>query len=214
MPSHAELGHELPGEGDRVALEVVAEGEVAEHLEEGVVPLGVAHLLEVVVLAAGADALLAGDGALVVAWFHAEKGPLELVHPGVGEQQRRVVGGEQRGGGHLAVPLALEILDEAASDVGGVHPANISRVRGAHQDGEGERLPDCLPDLRAGEAAAGQVGHQPAALGLAGELTQLTRPACGECPRHGRAVGPLRPLRPRARRRCAAGPLPWRAGLG
>ena len=56
-------GHELPGVRDRLALEVVAEGEVAQHLEEGVVPLGVAHLLEVVVLAAGPDALLAGGRA-------------------------------------------------------------------------------------------------------------------------------------------------------
>jgi hypothetical protein len=48
-------------------LEVVAEGEVAEHLEEGVVPGGVADIVEVVVLAAGAHAFLAGGGAHVVA---------------------------------------------------------------------------------------------------------------------------------------------------
>ena len=42
------------------ALEVVAEGEVAEHLEERVVPRGAADVLEVVVLAARADALLGG----------------------------------------------------------------------------------------------------------------------------------------------------------
>jgi hypothetical protein len=52
-------GDELPREANGVALEVVAEGEVAEHLEEGVMPGGVPHLLEVVVLAAGAHALLA-----------------------------------------------------------------------------------------------------------------------------------------------------------
>ena len=40
---------------DRVALEVVAEAEVAEHLEERVVPGRVTHVLRVVVLAAGAD---------------------------------------------------------------------------------------------------------------------------------------------------------------
>src|SRR3989454_12815316 len=51
-------GHPLPGEGDRLLLEVVPEGEVAEHLEERVVAGGVAHLLQVVVLAAGADAFL------------------------------------------------------------------------------------------------------------------------------------------------------------
>ena len=39
-------------------LEVVAEREVAQHLEEGVVAGGVADIVQVVVLAAGADALL------------------------------------------------------------------------------------------------------------------------------------------------------------
>ena len=52
------LGEQLPGELDRALLEVVAEREVAEHLEEGVVARGVADILEVVVLAAGAHAFL------------------------------------------------------------------------------------------------------------------------------------------------------------
>jgi hypothetical protein len=52
-------GDEVPCETDGVLLEVVAEREVAEHLEEGVMARGVAHVLEVVVLAAGAHAALA-----------------------------------------------------------------------------------------------------------------------------------------------------------
>ena len=60
-------GDEVPGEADRVLLEVVAEGEVAQHLEEGVMARGVADVLEVVVFAAGAHAALAGGGAHVVA---------------------------------------------------------------------------------------------------------------------------------------------------
>jgi hypothetical protein len=39
-------------------LEIIAEAEVAEHLEEGVMARGVAHVLQIVVLAAGAHALL------------------------------------------------------------------------------------------------------------------------------------------------------------
>ena len=46
-------GEELPAVADRLVLEVVAEAEVAEHLEEGVVARGVADVLEIVVLAAG-----------------------------------------------------------------------------------------------------------------------------------------------------------------
>ena len=46
------LGEELPRERDRLFFEVVAEAEVAEHLEERVVARGDADVLEVVVLAA------------------------------------------------------------------------------------------------------------------------------------------------------------------
>ena len=52
------LGVELPRPRDRLGLEVVAEAEVAEHLEEREVAVGAADVVEVVVLAAGADALL------------------------------------------------------------------------------------------------------------------------------------------------------------
>src|SRR5207244_11717870 len=81
----------LPGELDRVFLEVVAEGEVAEHLEEGEVARGAPDVLEVVVLPTGADALLRGGGARVVALLAPQEAVLELVHPGVREEERRVV---------------------------------------------------------------------------------------------------------------------------
>src|SRR5579864_6389432 len=51
---------ELPRVANRVALEVVAEAEIAEHLEERVVACGIADVLEIVVLAAGAHASLRG----------------------------------------------------------------------------------------------------------------------------------------------------------
>src|SRR5690606_38214955 len=54
---------EAPGELDRALLEVVAEAEVAEHLEQRQVARGVADVVEVVVLAAGPDALLAARRA-------------------------------------------------------------------------------------------------------------------------------------------------------
>ena len=58
-----DVDQQLPGEADRVFLEVIAEREVAEHLEERVMARGAADVLEVVVLAAGADAFLRGRGA-------------------------------------------------------------------------------------------------------------------------------------------------------
>ena len=53
-----DVGEEVPRPVDGLALEVVAEAPGAEHLEEGVVVGVLAHVLEVIVLAAGADALL------------------------------------------------------------------------------------------------------------------------------------------------------------
>ena len=83
MGSSAEvLGDELPGQRDRPLLEVVAEGEVAEHLEERVMPRRVADVVEVVVLAAGAHALLRGGGARVGARLLAGEDVLELHHAG------------------------------------------------------------------------------------------------------------------------------------
>jgi len=52
-------GEELPRPGDALALEVIVEGEVAQHLEEGVVDVGAADLLDV----GGAQAFLAAGGA-------------------------------------------------------------------------------------------------------------------------------------------------------
>ena len=106
MPNQSGDGEQLPGVGDGFALEVVAEAEVAEHLEEGVVAAGEADVFEVVVLAAGADALLRGGGAGVVALLGAEEDVLELVHAGVGEEQRGVVVRDQRGGVHAAMASA------------------------------------------------------------------------------------------------------------
>jgi hypothetical protein len=57
------LGDQVPGSSIATFLEIVAEGEIAEHLEEGVVARGVADIVEIVVLAAGAHAFLRGDGA-------------------------------------------------------------------------------------------------------------------------------------------------------
>jgi hypothetical protein len=53
------LGDEGPGMVDRLLLEIIAEGEIPEHFEERMVARRVADIVEVVVLAAGADAFLA-----------------------------------------------------------------------------------------------------------------------------------------------------------
>ena len=52
------VGQELPGEANRVTLEVVAKREVAQHLEERVMAQRGPDVVQVVVLAADAHALL------------------------------------------------------------------------------------------------------------------------------------------------------------
>ena len=89
------LGHELPREGDGFALEIVGEGEVAQHFKEGVMTGGAAHVFKVVVLAGNAQALLRGGGAAVGTAFLTEIELLELHHAGVGEEQRGVVLGNK-----------------------------------------------------------------------------------------------------------------------
>ncbi len=69
-------GQKLPGPVDRFALEVVAEAEVAQHLEERVVIGRAADVVDV----AGAQALLAGRGARELQLALAEEVVLELVH--------------------------------------------------------------------------------------------------------------------------------------
>src|SRR5216117_4049980 len=112
---------ELPRERDRLRFEVVAEREVPQHLEERVMARGVADALEVVVLAAGPDALLAGRRADVVASLLAEEHGLELHHAGVGEQKRGIVARDQRRGAHPRVAVAFEVLQQRLAKLVALH---------------------------------------------------------------------------------------------
>ncbi|KAF5038086.1 hypothetical protein DSECCO2_557960 [anaerobic digester metagenome] len=123
------FGQELPGELDGVFLEIVAEREVAQHFEKGVVARGAAHVFEVVVLAAHAQALLRGGGPHVAALFLPQENLLELLHPRVGEQQRGVVLGHEGRRAHDLVALRLEEFKEPAPDfVGGYHWVSPVRI--------------------------------------------------------------------------------------
>jgi hypothetical protein len=57
----------VPGHVDRTLLEVIAEGPVAQHFKKGVVVHILADVVQIVVLAPRADALLAVDRALQLA---------------------------------------------------------------------------------------------------------------------------------------------------
>ena len=109
-------GEELPGPVDRLALEVVTEAEVAQHLEEGHVPRRLAHVLDV----AGAYALLASCGAFE-AWFaQPHELALELIHAGRREEHRRVVGNEHVAGTADAA-VGGKVLEIGFAKVVGFH---------------------------------------------------------------------------------------------
>jgi len=102
----AELpGDQVPRQLDGPLLEVVAEGEVAQHLEEGVMPRRIPHIVQVVVLAACAHALLRRGGSPVGPRLQPREDVLELHHAGVREHQRRVVARHERARRHHLVPL-------------------------------------------------------------------------------------------------------------
>jgi hypothetical protein len=69
------------------------------------------------VLATGTDALLRGGGAGVVPRLLAQEDVLELVHPRVGEEERRVVLRDEGRALDHPVPALLEVAEERASDL-------------------------------------------------------------------------------------------------
>jgi len=116
---------------DRLFLEIVAEGEIPQHLEEGVVARGVADIVEVVVLAAGADAFLRGGGPDVRTLLLAGEDVLELHHARIGEHQRRVVARHERARRHHLMALALEVVEEGGPDfVDAAHRCSNSWLSG------------------------------------------------------------------------------------
>ncbi len=56
----------------------------------------VAHIVEIIVLAARADAFLRCNGPVIGAGFNTRKHVLELHHPRIGEQQCRIVSWNER----------------------------------------------------------------------------------------------------------------------
>src|SRR5205814_7561422 len=91
---------------------VVAEREVAQHLKESLVAARVADVVEIVVFTTGAHALLRRSGPQVIAFLDAGEDVLELIHPRVGEQQRRVVSRDKRRATNALMALRSEVIEK------------------------------------------------------------------------------------------------------
>ena len=114
------VGQQLPGQRNGDFLEVVAEAEIAQHLEEGVV-IGIgAHDLDV----EGAEALLHAGGPRPGSLLVTDEVRLEGHHAGDGEEHRRVVG-NQAGGGDGRMPPVGEEAGEGRPQFIGVHQTSL-----------------------------------------------------------------------------------------
>ena len=124
-------GQQVPAPFQRLLLEVVAEGPVAQHLEERVV-IGVeADVLQVVVLSPGADAFLRIRRPGVLGRLRprprrdvglpiAEEDRHERIHPRIGEEQPRGIRQERRRR-HDRVAALGEKIQERLANLGRSH---------------------------------------------------------------------------------------------
>jgi hypothetical protein len=138
------LGRVLPRPRDRLLLEVVPEAPVAEHLEEHEVAGGAPDVVEVVVLATGAHALLRVGDPRERRRRVTDEVRLERHHPGDGEQHRRVVRDQARRRHHDVVASDEEVEERLAKLVGGArwtHRRTPAPMRATeHQDHRCERV--------------------------------------------------------------------------
>ena len=137
-------GQELPGPVDGLALEVVAEAEVAQHLEERVVVGRAADVVDV----AGAEALLAGRGPGELELAAAEEVVLELVHAGGREQHRGIPARHQHVAGPADAAFGLEEGEVLFAEFVGFHGLTVAgtrvvRVRHAELLSSRRRMPGC-----------------------------------------------------------------------
>src|SRR5688572_25220273 len=98
-------------------------------------PTRAAHVFEIVVLAAGAHALLRGGSASIIPLVQPEEHVLELVHASVGEEQRRVIRGDQRGALHDAMSARRKVIQKCLANFAAGHISVFATVRRAFTKG-------------------------------------------------------------------------------
>ena len=102
------LGQKFPCPRNRFILEIIAEGEIAQHLKEGAVASVLADILNI----AGTDALLACGHAVSRRNLLSGKIGLEGRHTGIDDKKTVVIVGYKRKTLHSKMSLALKILEE------------------------------------------------------------------------------------------------------
>mmetsp|Transcript_8153 Transcript_8153/g.17616 ORF Transcript_8153/g.17616 Transcript_8153/m.17616 type:complete len:466 (+) Transcript_8153:1609-3006(+) len=115
------LRQTLPRHLNGLLLEIIPKGPIPKHLKEGVMVHILPHIVEIVVLASGTDALLGIARALQLA--HGEGGVacsqkegFVLIHACIGEEEGRIIVGDARTGLPEGVTVAFEVFDEGGAD--------------------------------------------------------------------------------------------------
>ena len=111
------FGDQIPGKLNRVGLEIITKREVPEHLEESMVTRRVAHIVEVIMLAARPHAFLRRGGAHIGAFFLTGEDVFEGDHAGISEEQRRIIIRHQRAGRDDLMAVLAEIVQIGAADL-------------------------------------------------------------------------------------------------
>ena len=122
------LGDHGPSELNRAFLEIVAKAEIPEHFEEGQVSRGIPDIVEIVVFASGAHALLAAGCAWRRRCLDTRENVLERHHAGVHEHQGGIVVRHQRRRRHDLVLVGREEIEEGTADI--VGRSHARRIRG------------------------------------------------------------------------------------
>ena len=78
---------------------------------------GIAHIVQIIVFAAGAHAFLCGGGPRVIARFNACEEVFELYHARVGKHQCGIIARNQRARWQNAVTLAIKIVQKRGADI-------------------------------------------------------------------------------------------------
>jgi hypothetical protein len=77
---------------------------------------GTADLLQIVVLSSRPNTLLGAACPCIISLFQAEEDIFELIHPGIGKKERRVIVGNKAGTGDDCVPPVLKKIEKFCPD--------------------------------------------------------------------------------------------------
>ena len=106
------FGNQIPSKGNCIFLEVVPKAEIPKHFEKSMVTRSIANIVQIVMLAARANAFLAADRTAIIALLKAGKDVFELNHPGGGKHQSWIIAGHQRRAIDDLMAVFLKVIKE------------------------------------------------------------------------------------------------------